>query len=189
MTNIIFFGPPGAGKGTQAKKITNSLNLPHLSTGDILRSKSKQNDDLAIQLKQIMTSGKLVSDDILNKIVAEKINYDRKKGFLLDGYPRTLNQSEFLNTFLRETSLNLNFIFNIKINFNVLKERILMRSKEEGRDDDNLDAIETRYNTYINDTKPVTDYYCKNYSDIFYEIQGNDEIDEITYKIKKILKI
>ena len=189
MINIIFFGPPGAGKGTQAKKITTLLNIPHLSTGDILRSKSKQNDDLGNELKNIMTSGKLVSDNILNRIVAEKINKDCKNGFLLDGYPRTLNQSKFINNFLSESSLEINFIFNIDIDFSLLKKRILNRAKEEGREDDNLNVIETRYNAYINDTKPVTDYYLKNNSDIFYQIQGNDKIDEITYKIKKILKI
>ena len=189
MINIIFFGPPGAGKGTQAKKITTLLDLPHLSTGDILRSKSKQNDDLGNELKNIMSSGKLVSDDILNRIVAEKINTDCKNGFLLDGYPRTLNQSKFLNNFLSDSSLEINFIFNIDIDFSLLKKRILNRAKEEGREDDNLNVIDTRYNAYINDTKPVTDYYLKNNSDIFHQIQGNDEIDEITYKIKKILKI
>ena len=189
MINIIFFGPPGAGKGTQAKKITTLLDLPHLSTGDILRSKSKQNDDLGNELKNIMSSGKLVSDDILNRIVAEKINTDCKNGFLLDGYPRTLNQSKFLNNFLSDSSLEINFIFNINIDFSLLKKRILNRAKEEGREDDNPNVIETRYNAYINDTKPVTDYYLKNNSDIFHQIQGNDEIDEITCKIKKILKI
>ena len=189
MIKIIFFGPPGAGKGTQAKKITTLLDLPHLSTGDILRSKSKQNDDLGNELKNIMSSGKLVSDDILNRIVAEKINTDCKNGFLLDGYPRTLNQSKFLNNFLSDSSLEINFIFNIDIDFSLLKKRILNRAKEEGREDDNLNVIETRYNAYLNDTKPVTDYYLKNNSDIFHQIQGNDEIDEITFKIKKILKI
>tara|TARA_B100001057_G_scaffold183523_1_gene184204 strand:- start:1729 stop:2298 length:570 start_codon:yes stop_codon:yes gene_type:complete len=189
LINIIFFGPPGAGKGTQAKKITSLLNIPHLSTGDILRSKSLLNDDLAIKLKKIMTSGKLVSDDILNQIVSEKIKSDCKNGFLLDGYPRTLNQSKFLNNFMNESFLKLNFIFNIEINFNLLKQRILKRSKEEGREDDNLNAIETRYNAYINDTKAVTEFYFKNYSNIFHQIQGNDEINEITSKIKKILKI
>lgn len=189
MINIIFFGPPGAGKGTQAKKITTLLDLPHLSTGDILRSKSRQNDDLGNKLKNIMSSGKLVSDDILNRIVAEKINTDCKNGFLLDGYPRTLNQSKFLNNFLSDSSLEINFIFNIDIDFSLLKKRILNRAKEEGREDDNPNVIETRYNAYINDTKPVTDYYLKNNSDIFHQIQGNDEIDEITCKIKKILKI
>ena len=189
MSKIIFFGPPGAGKGTQAKIIKNLLKLPHLSTGDILRSKSKKNDSLALELQNIMSSGKLVSDEILNKIVAEKLILDCKDGFILDGYPRTIKQSKFLNNFLTESSLKLNFIINIEINFDLLKERILKRSREEGRDDDNISVIETRYNAYIHDTKPVTDYYRKNNQDIFYEIPGNDEIHEITSKIKKILKI
>ena len=189
MINIIFFGPPGAGKGTQAKIIKSLLGLPHLSTGDILRSKSKQNDDLGIKLQKIMSAGKLVSDDILNKIVAEKLLNDCSKGFILDGYPRTLIQSKFLNNFLNQSSFKLNYIINIEIKFNLLKERIKKRSNEEGRDDDNLNVVETRYNAYIQDTKPVTDYYRKSNSDIFYDIDGNDEIHEITSKIKKILKI
>ena len=189
MINIIFFGPPGAGKGTQAKKITSLLNIPHLSTGDILRSKSLQNDELGIKLKQIMSAGKLVSDDILNQIVAEKIKSDCKTGFLLDGYPRTLNQSNFLNDFMKDSSIKLNFIINIEIDFNLLKQRILKRSEKEARDDDNLNILQIRYNAYLNDTKPVTEYYFKNYSNIFHEIHGNDEINEITSKIKKILKI
>ena len=93
MNNIIFFGPPGAGKGTQAKKIAEYLNLPHLSTGDILRSKIQQKDPLSTKLKEIMSAGKLVSDDILNEIVSEKLLSESKKGFILDGYPRTLDQS------------------------------------------------------------------------------------------------
>ncbi len=189
MINIIFFGPPGAGKGTQAKKLTTLLNIPHLSTGDILRSKSLQNDELGVKLKQIMSAGKLVSDDILNQIVAEKIKSDCKNGFLLDGYPRTLNQSNFLNDFMKDSSIKLNFIINIEIDFNLLKQRILKRSEEEARDDDNLNILQIRYNAYLNDTKPVTEYYFKNYSNIFHEIHGNDEINEITSKIKKILKI
>jgi len=189
LINIIFFGPPGAGKGTQAKKITSLLNIPHLSTGDILRSKSLQNDELGIKLKQIMSAGKLVSDDILNQIVAEKIKSDCKTGFLLDGYPRTLNQSNFLNDFMKDSSIKLNFIINIEIDFNLLKQRILKRSEKEARDDDNLNILQIRYNAYLNDTKPVTEYYFKNYSNIFHEIHGNDEINEITSKIKKILKI
>ena len=96
MKNIIFFGPPGAGKGTQAKIISKYLNVSHLSTGDILRKKLLDNDDLANELKKIMSSGNLVSDDILNSIVSSRLKNETNKGFILDGYPRTLNQSEFL---------------------------------------------------------------------------------------------
>ena len=96
MTNIIFFGPPGAGKGTQAILIAEYLNITHLSTGDILRKKLLDNDDLATKLKKIMASGNLVSDDILNSIVSSRLNNESNNGFILDGYPRTLPQSEYL---------------------------------------------------------------------------------------------
>ena len=115
MKNLIFFGPPGAGKGTQAKIISEYLNIPHLSTGDILRKKLLEKDDLAYELNKIMSSGNLVSDDILNSIVASRLRNESSKGFILDGYPRTLQQSEFLENFLLETSNSINFIFNIII--------------------------------------------------------------------------
>ena len=92
MSNIIFFGPPGAGKGTQAKKISDYLNISHLSTGDILRKKLEDNDNLAKKLKEIMSSGNLVSDDILNSIVSSRLINETNTGFILDGYHRTLNQ-------------------------------------------------------------------------------------------------
>ena len=188
MYNIIFFGPPGAGKGTQAKNISNYLKISHLSTGDILRNKLKDNDNLAKKLKEIMSSGNLVSDDILNSIVSSRLINEVNNGFILDGYPRTLNQSEFLNNFLLETSHSINYIFNIQINFEILKDRILKRSSEESRDDDNIDVIETRYNEYLNSTQKVSNYYKENYSEIFFEIDGSLEIDEITQKIKQKLK-
>ena len=142
MSNIIFFGPPGAGKGTQAKIISEYLKIPHLSTGDILR-KLLDKDDLAIELKKVMSSGNLVSDEILNSIVSSRLQNEKSNGFILDGYPRTLKQSEFLNNFLLDISYSINFIFNIQIDFKTLKHRILLRSSEENRDDDNIDVIET----------------------------------------------
>ena len=107
MHNIIFFGPPGAGKGTQAKMISDYFNLPHLSTGDVLRKKLLDNDNLANDLKEIMSSGKLVSDDILNTIVSSRLKSEINKGFILDGYPRTLKQSEFLENFLCKYQIQL----------------------------------------------------------------------------------
>jgi len=189
LKNIIFFGPPGAGKGTQAKIISNLLDVPHLSTGDILRSKINQHDELADKLKEILASGKLVSDDILNEIVFDKILNHCKDGFILDGYPRTLNQSNFLDSFLKENSIKINYIFDIEIPFEDLKKRIINRSKEENRDDDNLDVIQTRYNEYLKTTKGVSEEYRISNTKIFYTISGLDQIDEITDKIKKILEI
>ena len=188
MSNIIFFGPPGAGKGTQAKIISDYLSISHLSTGDILRKKLNDNDNLANELKIIMSSGNLVSDDILNSIVSSRLNNEIKNGFILDGYPRTLNQSEYLNNFLNEISISINYIFNIQLNFEILKKRILKRSSEENREDDNMDVIETRYNEYLNSTQKVSDYYKDNFSAIFYDIDGSLQIQEITQNIKQILK-
>ena len=188
MKKIIFFGPPGAGKGTQAKIISRYLNVTHLSTGDILRKKLLDNDHLAKQLKAIMSSGNLVSDEILNSIVSSRLKNETKIGFILDGYPRTLTQSEFLNNFLLENSTSLNYIFDIQINFETLKNRILKRSSEEDREDDNINVIETRYDEYLNSTQKVSNIYKEKNSSIFYEIDGSQEINEITKKIKDILK-
>ncbi len=188
MSNIIFFGPPGAGKGTQAKIISEYLKIPHLSTGDILRKKLLDRDNLAIELKKVMSSGNLVSDDILNSIVSSRLQNEKSNGFILDGYPRTLKQSEFLNNFLSNISYSINFIFNIQIDFKTLKHRILLRSSEENRDDDNIDVIETRYNEYINSTQKVSDFYKNKFKGIFHEIDGSLQIEEITKKIKQILK-
>ena len=187
MKNIIFFGPPGAGKGTQAKIISDFLQISHLSTGDILRKKLNDNDNLAIELKKIMSSGNLVSDDILNTIVSSRLINEKNKGFILDGYPRTLNQSVFLNNFLFDSSTSINYIFNIQINFNILKSRILKRSQEENREDDNIKVIQTRYEEYLNSTQKVSDYYKKKLPTIFYEIDGSLQIEQITQKIKEIL--
>ena len=187
MKNIIFFGPPGAGKGTQAKIISDFLQISHLSTGDILRKKLNDNDNLAIELKKIMSSGNLVSDDILNSIVSSRLINEKNKGFILDGYPRTLNQSVFLNNFLFDSLTSINYIFNIQINFNILKSRILKRSQEENREDDNIQVIKTRYEEYLNSTQKVSDYYKKKLPKIFYEIDGSLQIEQITQKIKEIL--
>ena len=188
MKKIIFFGPPGAGKGTQAKIVSEFLNVSHLSTGDILRKKLLDNDDLSKKLKSIMSSGNLVSDDILNSIVSLRLKNETERGFILDGYPRTLTQSKFLNNFLQETSTSLTHIFDIQINFETLKNRILIRSSEEGREDDNINVIETRYKEYLNSTQKVSNTYKDNYSSIYYEIDGSQQIQEITIKIKDIIK-
>ena len=188
MKNIIFFGPPGAGKGTQAKIISEYLNLSHLSTGEILRNKLLEKDDLSIKLKEIMSTGKLVSDDILNSIVSSRLEIEVSKGFILDGYPRTLPQSEYLNNFLKEINKKINFVFNIQISFEILKDRIMKRSSEESRDDDKIEVIETRYKEYLASTEQVSRFYKDNYPQIFYEIDGSLQIEHITSKIKDILK-
>ena len=186
---IVFFGPPGSGKGTQAKLLSKELNILHLSTGDILREKLSDGDTLSIKLKEIMSSGNLVSDEILNQIIANKLmSKECRKGFILDGYPRTISQSEFLLTFSKSNSLNLDIIFDFKIDFKSVEERILSRSKQEQRSDDNLEVIKTRLDKYIEETYPVSQFFSVNFSKNFFTIDASREVSKIQRELINIIK-
>ncbi len=186
---FIFFGPPGAGKGTQASIISNNFKIPHLSTGDILRNKLLQKDDLSTKLKHIMDKGQLVPDDILNEIVSKRINNpDCLRGFILDGYPRTIGQALFLNTILNSKNCKIDKIIDIEVDEKIIVKRIISRSKEEDRQDDKEEVIKTRIFRYLSETKPLSDYYKSKYSSDYLVINGNQEIEKITEDIVKILK-
>ncbi|SVC04286.1 uncharacterized protein METZ01_LOCUS257140 [marine metagenome] len=186
---LIFFGPPGAGKGTQASLIANNFNIPHLSTGDILRDKLLQKDGLSTRLKHIMDKGQLVSDDILNEIVSNRIsNYDCLRGFILDGYPRTMGQALFLNTILNSKNLKIDKIIDINIDERIIAKRIISRFKTENRQDDTEDVIKTRISRYLSETKPLSDFYKSKYFSDYLVINGNQEIEKIAEDIVKILK-
>ena len=186
---IVFFGPPGSGKGTQAKLLAKELNILHLSTGDILREKLSDGDKLSIKLKEIMSSGNLVSDEILNQIIADKlISEECCNGFILDGYPRTISQSDFLLSFFKSNNLNLDIIFNFKIDFKLVEERIMLRSKQEQRSDDNLDVIKTRLDKYIEETYPVSQFFLKNFSQNFFTIDASQEVYKIQKELMNITK-
>ena len=186
---LIFFGPPGAGKGTQASLIANNFNIPHLSTGDILRDKLLQKDELSTRLKHIMDKGQLVSDGILNEIVSNRIsNHDCLRGFILDGYPRTMGQALFLNTILNSKNLKIDKIIDINVDERIIVKRIISRFKTENRQDDTEDVIKTRISRYLSETKPLSDFYRIKYSSDYLSINGNQEIEKITADIIKILK-
>ena len=186
---IIFFGPPGSGKGTQAKLLAKKLNILHLSTGDILREKLSDGDSLSKKLKEIMSSGNLVSDEILNQIIANKlISEECSNGFILDGYPRTTSQSEFLLSFFKSNSLILDVIFNFKIDFKLVEERIMLRSKQEQRSDDNIDVIKTRLNKYTKETYPVSQFFSENFSQNFFTIDASQEVSKIQKELINIIK-
>ena len=186
---IIFFGPPGSGKGTQAKLLAKKLNILHLSTGDILREKLSDGDSLSIKLKEIMSSGNLVSDEILNQIIANKlISEECRNGYILDGYPRTILQSEFLLSFTESNKLNLDIIFNFKIDFKLVEERILLRSKQEQRSDDNIDVIKTRLDKYTEETFPVSQFFSENFSQNFFTIDASQEVSKIQKELINIIK-
>ena len=187
--NIVFFGPPGSGKGTQAKLIANDLNILHLSTGDILREKLDDSDDLSSQLKKVMSSGNLVSDELLNKIISGKLkSKECEKGFILDGYPRTRHQLDFFLSYIKSNQIALNFIFDFKIDFKIVRERIISRSLQEKRSDDNLDAIKIRLDKYTNETYPVSQFFSSNFNENYFIIEAAQEVSQIQKELIKIIK-
>ena len=186
---LIFFGPPGAGKGTQANLISNEYKLPHLSTGNIFRNKLLENDQVSINLKKIIDSGELISDQITNKIVSERIEKDDcNKGFILDGYPRTIDQAIFLDKKLKEKKLSISKIIDIKIDKKTIIDRIKSRSNIENRKDDNEEVLKTRISKYQTETKPVSDYYKSLYPLDYHNINGDQEIKKINRDILNFLK-
>ena len=184
---IVLFGLPGAGKGTQANLLSSYLKVPHLSTGEILRSKLNDKDELSMKLKNTMSSGNLVSDNILNSIVSDKLLSDEcKNGFILDGYPRTFLQAQHLNNFLKKNNIYLDKIININIEEKTIEKRIISRSQIESRDDDSLKVIRTRINTYFNETEIVTKNYKEKNPLVFFEINGEQDIEKIQLDIRYI---
>ena len=186
---FIFFGPPGAGKGTQASIISNNFKIPHLSTGDILRNKLLQKNELSTRLKRVMDKGQLVSDDILNGIVSNRVNeQDCLKGFVLDGYPRTMDQALFLNNIFNSKNLKIDKIIDIYVDEKNIVKRLKSRSKKENRQDDKEEVIKTRISRYLLETKPLSDFFKSKYPSDYLMINGNHEIEKITENIIEILK-
>ena len=182
------FGPPGAGKGTQAKYIVNKLNAFQVSTGEILRAEIKKNTEIGKKITHNMNDGKFVSDEIVNNLIKNIIFDTKKKNKLIfDGYPRSLSQAKNLDKLLNETKQKIKFIFFLNVNKETIINRIKKRKVLENRSDDNTDTIIKRYDTYMETTKPVLDFYSKNQN--FVEIDGSLEIDEITRKIDTFITV
>ena len=186
--NIILFGPPGAGKGTQSKYLVNKLNSHQISTGDILRDEIKNDSDIGKQIINDMNEGKFVSDEIVNKLIEKQV-YDlqKKNKLIFDGYPRSLSQAKNLDLLLANSNQKIDQIFFLNVNKDTIIKRIKKRKAIENRSDDDLDTILKRYDTYMETTRPVLDFYSKNPN--FHEIDGTDEIDEITRKIDTFINV
>ena len=185
---MILFGPPGAGKGTQAKYLVKKLNSFQISTGDMLRDEIQKDSEIGKMIINDMNDGKFVNDEIVNKLIKNVIFDPQKKNKLIfDGYPRTLSQAKNLDLLLDKSNQKIDFIFFLNVNKETIIKRIEKRKILEKRSDDDFSTILKRYDTYMETTKPVLDFYSKNSN--FYEIDGTLEIDEITSKIDAFLNV
>ena len=186
--NIILFGPPGAGKGTQAKFLVQILNNFQISTGDMLREEIKKDTEIGKKIISYMNEGKFVDDEIVNKLMKNVVFDVSKKGKLIfDGYPRTIKQAKNLDLLLNESKQQIDFIFFLNVKKETIIKRIEKRKIEEKRSDDDLDTILKRYDTYLKTTSPVLDFYSSKQN--FYELDGNLEIGQINKQIRDFLKL
>ena len=186
--NIILFGPPGAGKGTQSKYLVNKLNAFQISTGDLLREEIKKNSDIGKAITNDMKNGKFISDDIVNKLIENLISDPQKKNKLIfDGYPRSLRQAKNLELLLKNTNQNIDLILFLNVDKETILKRIEKRKIIENRSDDNSNTIVKRYEKYMETTQPVLNFYSENPN--FREIDGSLEIDEITRKIDTYINV
>ena len=210
---LLLMGPPGAGKGTQAAELVKKFDIPHISTGDMLRAAVKEGTELGKQAKAVMDAGELVSDEIIIGIVKERLTKDDcKKGFILDGFPRTVEQADALSKILEELGIKLTRVLNIHVPAEDLIERAVGRrickkcgatyhvkfnpTQKNGicdncggelyqRKDDNAETMQKRLSAYENQTKPLIDYYEK--AGLYTEIDGRQPIDKVTEKLVSVL--
>ncbi|PTM42603.1 adenylate kinase [Bosea sp. 124] len=189
---LIFLGPPGAGKGTQAARIVAKHGIPQLSTGDMLRAAVAAGTPIGVKAKAVMDAGGLVSDEIVIGIVADRIEEaDAKRGFILDGFPRTLAQAEALDTMLASKGLKLDTVLELKVDQSKLVDRIVRRAAEARaagqpvRKDDDPEVFKTRLEAYNRDTAVVAPYYAARGQVV--DIDGMKPIDEVTAAIEKAL--
>ena len=184
--NLIIFGPPGAGKGTQANFIVNKFNLHKLSTGEILRNEIKDKTELGNEISSIINAGSLVSDNIVKKLVENFISNEKYKDRLIfDGYPRNLTQAKTLRELLSQYSQKIDLVLKLSVSLDTIKKRISERRSLENRVDDNEETAIKRYKTYERSTEPVIEYYKK--LNLLKVIQGESSIDQINKEISEIM--
>lgn len=190
---LILLGPPGAGKGTQAARLVEKHRIPQLSTGDMLRAAVANGTEIGRKAKAIMDSGGLVSDDVVNQIVSDRIDEpDAAKGFILDGFPRTVAQAEALSAMLAGKGIALDAVIELKVDEDELVTRIEKRAAETAaaggqvRGDDNAESFRKRLEEYRNKTAPLSDYYAK--LGELKTVDGMADMDVVTADIEKILQ-
>ncbi|SVD01160.1 uncharacterized protein METZ01_LOCUS354014, partial [marine metagenome] len=212
--NIIIFGAPGAGKGTQSQFIAKKYNLYQISTGDLLRNEIKNKTEIGKEIEHILSKGDFATDEIVNRLLKKVVtNLDYRNRIIFDGYPRNINQAKSLEIMLNSDNQSINFILFLKVPKDVIERRILARiicekcnktfnefidineienhkcgkTYLKKRKDDKIETLITRYDEYMTKTKPVLEFYSsKSY---FYEIDGSEKIDEISSKITNIINV
>jgi adenylate kinase len=185
MRNFIIFGPPGAGKGTQAQRIADALDLKHLSTGALLREEVSRQTNIGQRVQDLMAKGELVDDNIVDEIIKNKVeNSGQVAGFIFDGYPRTISQANYLDVLLAAKALPL--ILNLEVSAEELSKRLILRGQTTGRADDNQETIKNRLIIYQQQTQPLLDFYASQKRLI--SVDGQGEIEEVYRRLSDQIK-
>ena len=186
--NIVIFGPPGAGKGTQSKFIAEKFNMYQLSTGEFLRREMSKNTDVGKKISSVINSGSLVSDDIVSNMIEKVISNSKfQNRIIFDGYPRNLNQAKNLDKLLIKYKQKIDIVLKLSVSLSTIKKRISERKSLEKRADDNEYTAIKRYETYENSTEPVIEYYKK--LNLLKVIDGERPIDQISKEISDIISL
>lgn len=186
MVNIVMFGAPGSGKGTQSDLIVDNYKLTHISTGDLLRAEINAGSEIGLKVKDLISKGELVSDDIIVSLLRKKVETTKNtNGFIFDGFPRNVAQAAILDDILGSIGEKVNIMLNMEVEEEALIQRLILRGKQSGRADDNLETIKNRLDVYRNVTMPVMDYYKKQGS--YVQINNNGTVEECFAQVKKAI--
>jgi len=190
MLNIVIFGAPGSGKGTQSENLIEKYNLAHISTGDVLRAETASGSELGQLADSYMCKGQLIPDELMVEILAsvfdQKINSGNFKGVIFDGFPRTLPQGEALDKMLEERKQEITAVINLEVPEEELIDRLIKRGQQTGRNDDNHDVIKARLDVYNNQTAPLKDFYEEKGK--LHTVHGHDTVNEVFCNIVKVIE-